>query len=1078
MKVKLLLLNRLKYALTLFLFLFVLVVQESHAQNNTVEISGTIVDGSDKSLLPGVNIVEKGTTNGTSTDFDGNFKFNVKSTNATLVISFIGYKTQEFALNGKNKVNIQLVQDQESLDEVVLIGYGTVKKADLTGAVSTVTGEDLKKMPVSSVSETLTGRMAGVRVTSSEGSPDAEINIRVRGGTSLSQDAAPLIIVDGFPINSLNDISPSDIESLTVLKDASSTAIYGSRGANGVILVTTKSGKSGEKISVSYDMFTGVKVLANTVDVLNPRDYADWQYEYALLIDDLPSYEEYFGTWDEISQYNNAENINWQEEIYGQTGEVQNHSLGIRGGSDKISYNFNYVRYDEKATMIGSNFKRDNISLNLKNKANDKIDLTFTMRYSLTDIEGGGANEQREFSSADSRLKNSIAYSPISIPALITDDTDDTVDGYLVNPFVAAADNDRLQQRRNFNMLGGFGWKLIENLQFKSDFGLDYYRYSDARFYGRSTYYVNNAPATENQGLPALIYSNRDDTRFRNANTFTYDFKKLLNPDHKLKLLVGEELIVYKSNTLTNVMHGYPESFTFENTINLTTLGTPQSVNNFNNPEDKLLSFFGRVNYDIKDKYLFTASFRADGSSKFLGDNQWGYFPSAAAAWKLSEESFLKNIKWMDLLKVRFSYGEAGNNNIPNGQTSQNYFNTNTGATWINGLDNYWAASNVLANPDLKWETTTTQNLGLDFGFLENRINGSFELYKNVTKDLLLQFQIPGSGYQYQYRNIGETQNIGLEATLNLDVIRKQNYSLNLSFNIGMNKNRINSLGAMDDFGWPSGWASSAIGIDYNVHVGQPLGVIFGYQGDGRYEVSDFDYNAGVYTLKPEVASASTIVGPIVPGTMKLKDVNGDGVVNLEDQTVIGNTNPNSTGGFIINATAYNFDLSAGFNYSYGNDVYNAAKIEHSTVTNSSPNGQYRNLTTEMAGGVRWTNVDPTTGQLVTDPAALEALNASTTMWSPYMQRFVLSDWAVEDGSFIRLNTLTLGYSLPDDFVAKIGIDRLRLYTTATNVFVLTSYSGLDPEVSTRRQTPFTPNVDHSPYPRSRQFVFGINLSF
>jgi TonB-linked SusC/RagA family outer membrane protein len=1076
MKVKLVLLNRLKYALKLLLFLFLLVIQESQAQNKKVEILGSIIDGTDLSLLPGVNIVEKGTTNGTSTDFDGNFKINVNSKNATLIVSFIGYKTQEFTLNGRSNVTIVLAPDQETLGEVVLVGYGSVKKADLTGAVSTISGEDLKKIPISSVAETLTGRLAGVRVTTAEGSPDAEVTIRIRGGGSLTQDGSPLIIVDGFPVNSLNEISPADIENVTVLKDASSTAIYGSRGANGVILVTTKSGKSGEKLSVTYDMFTGVKNIANTIDVLKPSDFVNWQYEYALLSNDLPSFENFFGTWDEIGQYNNAQNTNWQKEIYGQTGEVQNHSLGIRGGSDKISYNFNYTRYNEKGIMIGSDFKRDNLSLNLKNKPNDKIDLTFTMRYSLTDIGGGGANEQREFSSTDARLRHAIGYSPIPIPGLIDDDTDEQVAGYLVNPFIAVEDNDRQQQRRNFNMLGGFGWKIIKNLQFKSDFGLDYFRYMDARFYGNSTFYVNNIPNAENQGSPALISTNRDDTRFRNANTFNYDFKKFLSPDHKLKVLLGEELIIYKSNTLTNVIHGYPEFFTFQNAINLTTQGVPQSVNNFNNPEDKLLSFFGRVNYDIKDKYLFTASFRADGSSIFLGDNQWGYFPSAAAAWKLSEENFLKENKWIDLLKVRFSYGEAGNNNIPPGQTIQNFLSFNT--TWINGIDNFWAPANVLANPDLKWETTTTQNLGLDYELFDNRISGSFEVYKNITEDLLINFPVAGTGYNTQFRNMGEVENKGLEASLNVVAIRKDNLNLNFSFNIGMNRNKINSLGMMEDYGIATNWASTAIGNDFVVQLGQPIGLMYGYQSDGRYEVSDFDYTGGVYTLKPDVANASTIVGAMRPGAMKLKDQNGDGIINAEDLTVIGDANPNSTGGFVINATIHNFDLSAAFNYSYGNDIYNASKIEHTTATIQSPDGQYRNLTTVMADGVRWTNVDPTTGQLVTDPSALEALNANTSLWSPFMPRFVMTDWAIEDGSFLRLNTLSLGYTLPLDAVSRIGLTKLRLYATATNVFVWTNYSGLDPEVSTRRQTPLTPGVDYSPFPRSRQFVFGLNLSF
>lgn len=1070
------LLSSLKYPLMLFIFISALATQEAFAQSGTFEVTGSVVDGKDKISIPGVNVIEKGTSNGVSSDFDGGFKLNVKSANAILVVSYIGYKTQEIEVKGRRSITIELAEDAQTLEEVVLVGYGSVRKSDLTGAVSVLSGEVIAKQPIASVAEALTGRLAGVQVTSSEGSPDSEINIRIRGGGSLSRDSAPLLLVDGFPVNSINDVAPSDIENVTVLKDASSTAIYGARGAYGVILITTKSGKSGEKVSVTYNMFTGFKKIANTIDVLKPGDFARWQYEFASLKNDIGSYEDFFGSYSDIGQYDTAPNTNWQKEIYGNTGVVQSHNLGIRGGTEKLNYNFNFVRFSDQTIMVGSDYRRDNISLNLKNKLSEKVQLAFTMRYSSTNITGGGANEQREFSSTDARLRHSIGYSPIPIPGLTDDDTDEAVAGYLVNPFLAVADNDRRQERKNYNMQAGLTYKITNELQFKSDIGIDNFKNDDYRFYGRSTFYIRNVPTAENQGLPALLMSNRNDNRFRHSNTLNYDFKKILGPNHKLKLLLGQETVIFKSNNLQTVIHGYPEFFTFANSINLTTLGTPQSVNNFNNPEDNLLSYFGRINYDLKEKYLFTATFRADGSSKFLGDNKWGYFPSAAVAWKVNEESFLKDVSWLNLLKVRYSYGQAGNNNIPTGQTIQNYLSTNS--TWINGFDDFWAPASILANPDLKWETMVTQNLGLDFELYDRRLSGSFELYRNITKDLLLDFLIPGSGYNSQFRNVGETRNMGLEGTLNFEAIRKEKYGLSFSFNIGMNKNKVNSTGVLGNFDIGTGWASTAIGTDYAVRIGQPIGLMIGYKSDGRYEVSDFNYNDGVYTLKPEVASASTIVGQLRPGSMKLKDLNGDGVVDVNDTTIIGNANPTSTGGFTINANVHNFDLSAAFNWSYGNDVYNAGKIEHNTATITSPDGQYRNLTTVMADGNRWTNIDPVSGQLVTDPTALAALNENTTMWSPYMARYVLTDWAIEDGSFLRLNTLTLGYTLPESFISKAKISRLRVYATANNVFILTKYSGLDPEASTRRGTPLTPGVDYSAYPRNRQIVFGINANF
>ncbi|MCR5862078.1 TonB-dependent receptor [Flavobacterium sp. J372] len=1061
------------YFFAVSVFLLLLVSFQNHAQAGAV-ITGTVVD--DGGLgIPGVNINEKGTANYATTDLDGNFSITIAGAASELTFSYLGFEPVTQPVGDKRKLSIILRPSVSELDEVVVIGYGTARKSDLTGAVSTISGQELQKQGIANVAEALTGRLAGVNVTSAEGSPDSEIKIRVRGNGSISQDSSPLLIVDGFPVNSINDISPSDIDTVTVLKDASSTAIYGSRGANGVIIITTKSGTTDSKLSVNLTSFYGVKHRVKKIDVLGVQDYANWQYEYAQLNEVPESYDEVFGPWSP-NQYAGVEGRNWQDEIYGQTGWVQSHDLGLRGGSDKMNYSFNYARFDEQAIMLGSDYRRNNLSLNLKNKPSDKVTLNFVMRYSDTEINGAGANEQNEYSSQDSRLRNSVAYAPINLPGITSDDTDEADPSYLVNPFVSVYDNGRSQMRKNFNMLGSFSWEIIDNLKFKTDFGLDNYNYRDNRFFGRSTYYVRNIPATENQNLPALIMGDRKDVRFRNVNTLNYDFKKILGENHDLTILVGEESINYKSTTTTSTIHGFDEFYTFENAVNLSAAGTPFSVDNFMFPEDKLLSFFGRINYDFDDRYLLTATYRADGSSKFLGDNRWGYFPSAAVAWKISSEEFLQGISWLNLLKVRFSYGQAGNNNIPTGQTIQTF--QASASSWINGVSNFLSASKIMANPNLKWETTTTRNLGLDYEFFKGRISGSVELYKNTTDDLLLRFPVPGTGYDFQYRNMGEIENKGIEANVNAIIADQKNYGLSVALNIASNRNRINSLGVMDNFDFASAW-NSTVGTDYRIEVGQPLGVMYGYQSDGRYEVSDFTFANGVYTLREGVANSTAVVGDVMPGTMKLKDTNGDGVVNQDDRTIIGNANPKYTGGFTINANAYGFDLSAAFNFSYGNDVYNASKIEFNTsLPPGGQSGQYKNLTTEMAQGVRWTNIDPSTGTLVTDPAQLSALNANTTMWSPSMDRFVFSDWAVEDGSFLRLNTLTLGYSLPESVISKLGLTRLRVYGTANNVFVWTNYSGMDPEVSTRRQTPLTPAVDYSPYPRSRQFAFGLNVGF
>ncbi|MCJ7821145.1 MAG: SusC/RagA family TonB-linked outer membrane protein, partial [Bacteroidales bacterium] len=590
-----------------------------------------------------------------------------------------------------------------------------------------------------------------------------------------------------------------------------------------------------------------------------------------------------------------------------------------------------------------------------------------------------------------------------------------------------------------------------------------------------TTYYVKNTPSVDYQNLPALSSSLDKDISFRNTNTLTYDFKNLLGgSNHSVKVLLGHEVIQLKSNSAEDVIWGFPDFFTADQAYKLVSQGGAFLYSNTYNPDGKLLSFFGRANYDYKGRYLISATFRADGSSKFAKGNQWGYFPSAAIAWRISEENFMKGISSvLNNLKVRFSYGTAGNNNIPSNQIAQ-VFNSSA-TSYINNVMNFWSPSTTMANPDLRWETTYTRNAGLDFGLFGGRINGVFELYYNTTKDLLINFPVSGTGYNTQNRNMGETENKGLEVSLNWVALNKSDYGLNFGFNLGFNKNKIVSLGVLNDFGMNTSWASTEIGNDYWVAVGGSVGKMYGYQNAGRYEVSDFvgyDANTDTWTLKEGVDDNSAVIGTIRPGRLKLLDKTGDGIVNVNDCVVIGDANPKHTGGFNIDGRFYGFDLSAVFNWSYGNDIYNANKIEYTTGRY-----QFRNMIDIMADGERWTNVDAN-GNLVNDPATLQTLNAGTTMWSPYMTRHVFSDWAVEDGSFLRLNTLSLGYTIPSAIVKKVHIQNIRLYVSAYNVFILTNYSGFDPEVSTRRNTGLTPGVDYSAYPKSKQLLFGLNLSF
>ena len=1061
------------------LVLFTLFVGSLSAQT----IKGNVKDSNGEPVI-GATVLEKGTkNNATVTDIDGNFSIKLTGNNP-LQISYIGMKTKTVETAGKSTINVKLEDETTNLEDLVVIGYGSVRRKDLTGSVATVNSEALAAVPVASVTEALTGKMAGVQITTSEGSPDADVKMRVRGGGSITQSNDPLLIVDGFPVESISDIPATDIEDITVLKDASSTAIYGSRGANGVILVTTKSGKSG-KVNVSYNAYYSWKKVAKKMDVLSPYDYAKWQYELALLKNenDLSSYTDYFGNYEDMDLYRNVEANDWQDIVYGRTGNTFNHNVNITGGTETVKYAFSYAHMNDKAIQIGSNYKRDNFSLKLNTKPTKNTTLDFQARYSDTDIRGGGANDATGVYDSDKRLKYAVIYTPIPLANLDESAGTDDDFGNLYNPVESQYDNDRKKERKTLNFAGAFGWEVFKNFKIRTEFGYDDYNQYDQRFWGTTTYYVKNVPASGNQNKPAIRLTDTNRHRFRNSNTISYDFSKLIkNTDHSLNFMVGHEYIITKERENMNEVHGFPEDYTAEQAWKLSSQGTPYTIDDNYSADDKLLSFFGRVNYNFKDRYLLTATFRADASSKFSEENRWGYFPSAAVAWRISSEPFMKSTQnWLDDLKLRLSYGTAGNNNIPTGQLSQMYESKAT--SWINGFTQYWAPSKIMANPDLKWETTITRNIGLDFTLFKGKLSGSIEAYLNTTKDLLIQFPVAGTGYDTQYRNMGETENRGVEFSFTWHAIDKKNWGIDLYGNLGVNKSEIKSLGSMQDFGKNTAWASTEIGQDYWIAVGGQVGEIRGYQLAGRYEVSDFEgYDAATKTwkLKEGVPDASPIIGTVRPGSIKLVDQPteeggvGNGVIGDEDNVIIGNVNPDVYGGFGLNAHAYGFDLSANFNFSIGNQVYNANKIEYTSTSKY----QYRNMIDIMADGKRWTNLDPETGMLCNDPVRLAELNANTTMWSPYMSKFVLTDWAVEDASFLRLNTLTLGYTLPQSLTKRVGINSLRFYCTAYNVFTITGYSGYDPESDCIRKDALTPGVDYSGYPRSRSFVIGLNLNF
>lgn len=1042
------------------------------------KITGTVVDSSGEPLI-GVNVTVKGTTNGSISDMSGNFTIN-ESRTVTLVFSYIGNKTKTIQARPGEILRVVMEDDSQMLEEVVAIGYGTIKRKDMTGSVGSVGNQELTAVPVASPVEAMQGKLAGVRVTTPEGNPDAEVIIRVRGGGSITRDNTPLYIVDGFPVSSISDIPTADIESIDVLKDASSTAIYGSRGSNGIVLVTTKSGKAG-KVTVNYNAYVGMKNAATKINTLSTEDYLKWTYENLALQGKTDTFTNTIGTWGQITTLSEElETTDWQDEVYGRTGNTFSQNLSVSGGSEKLRFNFGYGHINEKAILLTSRFKRDNLSLKLNYEPNKKTQLEFSSRYSRTQVFGDGQSDATGDSNSTpsgsfGRIRHSVIQTPLTLDGtgdIVLDDNN--IDSGLEDPITALNDNYKERTRQTFNMNGSFTWKMIKNLTFRTDVGLDIYDNKLKYFYGTTTYESQNNTQADYKNMPVTQNTTVMRRTFRNTNTLTYDFKDLLPKDHNLNLMIGQETVAIKENKITARVEGFPTFYDAEMAFDFSAQGTPTKYDDFYYPDDNIVSFFGRANYDYQGRFLLSGTLRADGSSKFAEGNRWGYFPSVAAGWRITEESWMESTKkWLSNLKLRLSYGISGNNNIPSGQTTKTY--SMTQSSWLNIASSYLSAGTSLNNANLKWETTHSFNVGLDFGFFSNKLNGSIEVYKNNVKNLLMEMQVAGCGYNTQYQNVGETQNSGYELTLNYTALNKKDYGLDFSLTLGHNVNEVKSLGGMEFYTKASYWASTEVGNDYIIAPGLPVGSIYGYVTDGRYEVTDFTgYENGKWVLKDGEADDSGVVGTVRPGTLKLKNMTeGDNVINDEDKSVIGDANAWAVGGFTMNGRVKGFDLSANFTYSIGNDIYNADKIDQTSTRASS----WRNMSDVMAAGKRWTNVDAN-GNLVNDAATLASLNATTTMWSPYTTKAVIHSWAVEDGSFLRLANLTVGYTLPKSLTRKAYIENLRFYATASNLFCLTNYSGADPEVDCKRNYLICPGVDYSAYPKSRQYIFGVNLTF
>ena len=631
--------NKVKNMRSWLLMLFAAISLGVSAQ--TITVKGNVKDTTGEPII-GASVVEKGnTTNGTITDLDGNYSIKVPS-KATLTISYIGMKTQDIAVKGQSQINVTLSDDTQALDEVVVIGYGTVAKKDLTGSVSSVSAKQIAAIPVSSASEALQGKMAGVSITTTEGSPDADVKIRVRGGGSLSQDNSPLYIVDGFPVSSISDIAPTDIQSVDVLKDASSTAIYGARGANGVIIITTKSGQEG-KIQVNLGASFGVRKVTKMVDVLNPYEYVLWQQE-------IDQEGMKYGMFDDLDIYKSMKGTDYQDEIFGRTGNQQQYNVSVSGGNKDTKFSVSYAHNEEKSIMLGSGFSKENINAKLNTNINKWLTMDFNARFSYQTIDGiSGGADANESSAANSLISRSVIYKPVEEINTTSSDSDDdeNVNNAQYNPLERLNATYKKQTRLQQNYNVGLNWKPIKGLTFRSEFGYGW-RYNN-------TDQVWGVEATSNSkygyyGQPQALLNKVVNKNWRNANTVTYD-TKFLNNTHKLNVMLGHEVSSSYDHETINTSVAFSKYMTISDVLSGMSNGTALPTSTYIGFKDNLLSFFGRVNYTIQDKYLMTFTMRADGSSKFSKGNQWGYFPSLALAWRISDEAWMERSKeWLSNL--------------------------------------------------------------------------------------------------------------------------------------------------------------------------------------------------------------------------------------------------------------------------------------------------------------------------------------------------------------------------------------------------------------------------------------------
>lgn len=1023
-------------------------------------VVGRVVDTNDVPLV-GVTVIVKGSQSGTATGSNGNYSIQARE-EQTLVFSYLGYTTVEEPVGKRTAINVKMAEEAASIGavEIVHMGYGTTTRRDLTGSVAKADLSEIMKANVTSFDNALAGRIAGVVATTGDGALGTEATVTIRGNNSLTQSSAPLYIIDGFPSESsfAASINPADIESIDVLKDASAIAIYGARGANGVIVITTKGGTEG-KPTVNFNASFSMNRIANKIDLMDTYEFVRLQSEW---LDEATMNKTYFRDGLTLEDYRtNIHGIDWQDELY-RTSFQQNYNVSLSGGNKEgLRYNIGFSALDQDGIIIRSNFQRYQGKAKLTLPITKKLVMDMNANYSRTATNGVTPTTAESTSSSSGWLMFSVwGYRPISPSGqdLLDEMFDEGVSGsddYRFNPVKTARNEHRKMLVDYLNANLALTYTIIPDLKLKVTGGYTLNQRRREEFNGSETY-TGNPKSPSGKGVNGGIYWT-DQRSWINENTLTW--RKRVARNHNIDLLAG----------LT--FQGQKQTYDGVNATQITSeelgiagiyTGDYQIVKGIYS-DWRMMSALFRANYNYRYKYYLTVSFRADGSSKFPAGNRWGYFPSVGTSWNFNREEALKKSKWLSNGKLRASWGLTGNNRT---QTPYDFYSQITVQPGASGsLDYVFGGERVpgyyvsnMANDRLKWETTEQWNVGLDLGFFEDRIKFSGDWYLKNTRDLLLYALLPASsGYEQGMINIGKIRNRGFEFTLETVNVKSRDFRWSTSFNIAFNRNKIMALvdgqnTLQSAVTWDTHFNSQ---FPYISQVGKPTGMMYGLIYEGTYKYEDFDIVDGQYVLREGIPYMTNYQREnIQPGDMRYRDMNGDGVIDDYDRTIIGCGQPLHTGGFGNTFQWKGFDLNIFFSWSYGNDVLNANRL----VFDSGWKSQTNQLAS-YAG--RWTPENATS-----DIPRVGARG-----------REVYSSRVVEDGSFLRLKNLSLGYSLPTRTLRKAGISTLRVYVSADNIWTLTGYSGPDPEVSTRNSV-LTPGFDWSAYPRAIGFTAGVNLTF